>query len=172
MAKKSTLYIFVGLPGAGKTTTAKYIEQLTKAHHIWTDYERLQKFTKPCFSQSENDSLYLELNQLANRLLKSGQDVIFDTNFNFYKDRQFLRKIANQNNAVFKLIWMTTPKKIAYQRAVALEDPNHLRVLGSIDHQTFEEIAARLEPPKETEHPVKIDGLNLDIELVKKALSL
>lgn len=170
MPKKPILYIFVGLPGAGKTTTAKYIQQLSKSHHIWTDYERSLKFINPSFSQEENDNLYHELNNLTVELLKTGQDVIFDTNFNFYKDRQHLRKIALDNNAELKLIWMITPKDIAYKRAVSLQDPNHLRVLGSMDHRTFEEIASRLQPPKKSENAIKINGLELNLELIKKTL--
>src|SRR5688500_5646811 len=106
------LYLMLGYPGAGKTTTAKIIHELTGAVHLWADKIRNERFSEPTPSHAENLELYNYLNELTGELLATGQSVIFDTTFNFYKDRQHLREIASRYGAVTQLIWVRTPKEL------------------------------------------------------------
>ena len=85
---KPTLYLMLGYPGAGKTTTSKVIHALSGAVHLWADQIRRERFGAPTYSHEENLELYDYLNELTSELLRTGQSVIFDTNFNFYKDRE------------------------------------------------------------------------------------
>src|SRR5438093_1278290 len=112
------LYLFVGYPGAGKTSIAKIIEKETGAVHIWADHQRRKMFGEPKHTPAENAELYDHLNRRTAELLAQGKSVIFDTNFNFKKDRQHLSGIARQNGADVTIIWVVTDKDLAKKRAV------------------------------------------------------
>ncbi len=155
------LYLLVGYPGAGKTTTAKIIHEATGATHLWADHVRWQMFKQPRHSDAESHKLYSYLNNLTAKLLRSGTSVIFDTNFNYRSDRDHLRKIAQDNGAQTVLIWLTTPINIARERAVH----NHTTRNGytvNMTNEMFQSITDKLEQPTEDENPIKIDGTKLD----------
>jgi predicted kinase len=166
------LYLFVGYPGAGKTTASKMIEQLTGATHLWADHVRGQMFGKPLHTATESHRLYERLNQLTGELLSGGQSVIYDTNFNFKHDRQALRQIATDHGAEIILIWITTPLAVARQRAIDAPSNGGTRVLGTMTGAEFDAIVAKLEPPTKSENPIKIDSSKLDITSLKHHLNL
>jgi len=159
---KPQLYLFVGYPGAGKTTIAQLIAARSSAEHIWADLERQRMFGEPQHTPEENRQLYDHLNQQTAELLARGRSVIFDTNFNFQQDREHLRQIAAEQGADTTLIWVTTPKDIAKQRAVTGPDAGPTRVFGNMSAEDFERIASHLQPPTENENAIKIDGTELD----------
>jgi predicted kinase len=159
------LYMFVGYPGAGKTTVAQLIHKITGAEHIWADKERHERFGSK-YRAEDSAELYNYLNEQTSRLLSDNKSVIFDTNFNFFADRAYLRDIAAKNGAVVKLVWLTTPKELAYQRAVAQPNNDSTRLYTSMTHEDFERIASRLEPPTEEEQPITIDGTVITREVV------
>lgn len=75
--KSPVLYLMLGYPGAGKTTTAKTIHELTGAVHLWADKIRNERYPHPTHSHKENIELYDYLNELTAELLATGQSVIF-----------------------------------------------------------------------------------------------
>jgi predicted kinase len=165
------LYLFVGYPGAGKTTVAKVIANQTGAVHLWADHERLKMFGTPVHTRQESNQLYEHLNQVTDRLLAEGKSVVFDTNFNFYKDREHLRQIAAQHGTDTVVIWITTSKDIAQRRAV--EDRNLRNGYEfPMPPEAFERMANNLQPPRENEKTIKIDGAKLDEQQVIEQLSL
>src|SRR5579875_1407641 len=114
---KQRLYLFVGFPGSGKTHVSKWIAEASGAIHLWADRERTELFGAPTHSAEESDKLYTYLNQKTDDLLARGKSVIFDTNFNFKADRDYLRRIAYKYNAETLIIWLTTPTALAKERA-------------------------------------------------------
>lgn len=169
---KPTLYLLIGYPGSGKTTVANYIHELTGAVHIWADKERSLMFGAPSHSHSESLELYRHLNQKASSLLAEGKSVIFDTNFNFYKDREHLRKIAEGQGATTKLVWLTTDKTTAEQRATQDSEHKPTRLFGNMEPDVFHRIADHLESPKPAEAPIMLNGVNITSEKVQDALGL
>lgn len=162
----------MGYPGAGKTTTAKTIHELTGAIHLWADKIRNERFPHPTHSHEENIALYDHLNELAAELLATGQDVVFDTNFNYYKDREHLRKIANQHNAQTRLLWVQAPKTLARERAT---HPNHAKrntYPYQMPLERFERISRDFEPPGNDEPYIEIDGTQVTEAYIREKLGL
>jgi len=168
---KPTLYLFMGYPGAGKTTIARIIREATNGVHLWADFERHVMFEEVQHTPEESKVLYSHLNRVADDLLSQGRCVIFDTNFNFRKDRDFLRQIAANHDANTVVVWVTTPKDTAKTRAM---DDQNLRngYQAPMTHEQFEHLSSRLEEPGEDEQVVKIDGSNIDETAIKAALGL
>lgn len=159
---KLKLYLFVGYPGAGKTTVAKIIEQASGAVHLWADHERQQRFADPSHHVDETSELYRQLNDQTNQLLAAGQSVIFDTNFNYRRDRDHLRQIADKYGAKTLIIWLTTPKALARQRAThdAHRERNGYR--DRMSQTTFNQLSNHLQEPEKDENFIKIDGTKID----------
>ena len=166
-----TLYLMVGYPGSGKTTTAKIIHDITGAVHLWADHERNRRFPNPTHGHKENLALYAQLNEETRQLLASGKSVIFDTNFNFYKDRERLRRIAAKAGARTVVVWLTTDKSLAHDRAVNHPSPDESRVWGNMPEADFKRISGNLEPPKPEERPITLVGQGLTREMVEQALA-
>lgn len=168
---KPVLYLMVGYPGAGKTSLARIITEATAAIHIWADDERHKMFPNPTHSEEESLKLYETLNKRVEQLLSEGYSVVFDTNFNFYDDRQKLREIAVQADAECKVIWLTTPESVARERAVCPPQIRNGYQVGMSDEQ-FNQIIGKLEPPKVNENLIKLDASNLDKSTALATLGL
>jgi predicted kinase len=170
---KPTLFLMIGYPGAGKTTVAKIIAKLTGAVHLWADKQRREMFINPDHSHTENVQLYSELNNKTQQLLKSGKSVVFDTNFNFYKDRVKLKKIADKYGADCKVIWLDTNREVSKQRATdVLAHQKENRVLGSMPVNDFNRMSNNLQPPRPSESPLKITGIDISEQKVRQLLNL
>jgi predicted kinase len=173
--KKPTLYLFIGYPGAGKTTVARWIAEATGAVHLWADQERHRLFAEPSHSRQESQELYEALNRRAEELLAAGQSVVFDTNFNFYADREKLRAIAARAGADCVILWIVVPTEVARERAIRSGETRNGYREGMTVVQ-FDAIVAKLEPPlitgvgsenltengRKDEIFIKIDGTKLD----------
>jgi predicted kinase len=166
-----TLYLFVGYPGAGKTTVARLLRQATGAVHIWADHERQLQFGQPNLDQAQISEFYDRLNSQTEQLLAEGKSVIFDTNFNYRKDRDCLREIATKHGAKTVVIWLNTPVEIARIRAVEKSHGENTRVWGNMTPADFERLSDRLEAPTPDENPVEINGAQIDEQQVIQQLN-
>lgn len=172
----ATLYMLLGFPGAGKTTTAQVLTELTGAELIWEDLVRLDMFGNPTFSHDENDQLHEKLNRMTAKLLQSGKSVIYDTSFNGYADRARMYRIAQESGANTILIWIQTDRELAKQRAMndAASQPTRplAKVLGDMDEETFNRLSNKLEEPKPDEKYVKLDGTKITSDYVRSCLNI
>lgn len=162
----------LGYPGSGKTTTARIIHGLTGATHIWADYERQAMFGTPTHSQAESLKLYEHLNRQTELLLADGQSVIFDTSFNFRKDRDNLRAIADKNGAATEVVWVKADKKLARGRALSDDHAGANSYPGAMKASDFERISRHLEPPGNDERVTTLDGTRITPEYIARQLHL
>lgn len=162
----------LGYPGAGKTTAALIIHELTGAVHLWADKIRNERFPNPTHSHQENLELYDYLNELTGELLATRQSVIFDTGFNFYKDREHLRRIAAQHNAQTRLIWAIADKEMARQRATHPEHAERNNYSYTMAPEQFERISNSMEEPGADEEYIEVDGTQISKEYIKQLLNL
>lgn len=168
---KPILYMLLGYPGAGKTTTAKIIEKLTGAKRLTSDVERLKMFPDPHFSQSEHTKLYNRLDEQTTKFLSAGQSVIYDANLNRYTHRAEKYKICELSNAIPVLIWINTDRKLSETRAT---DNTRAKLWpeGETPKAMFERIANLIETPRSDESPLILNGYDLSPNMVEKALKL
>ena len=170
--KKPVLYLMVGYPGSGKTTTSEIIRSLTGATHIWADYERRAMFGEPTHSAEESRKLYDHLNKTTEILLSEGSDVIFDTNFNFQRDRDLLRSVADKYNVDTKLVWIQIDKTVAHERATSNGHAASNNYPKKMLTKDFKRLTGHLELPSSSEHPVLLDGTKISAEYVASKLGL
>lgn len=166
----ATLYLMLGYPGSGKTTTAKVIHQITGATHLWADKIRRERYGEPTYSTAETRELYNHLNEVADELLATGQSVIYDTNFNFYKDRQMMRDVATMYGAKCELIWVRVDKPLAKNRATTQDHSHPTRVLGTMPDEAFYRLSGNLQEPRPDEHAIKVDGTKVTEAYIKSLL--
>ena len=165
-----TLYLLLGLPGAGKTTTAKEISKLTGAVHLSSDNIRLELFTKPCFSQAEHDALYESLDKTCEQLLRGGKNVIYDANLNRYIHRQEKYELAKRVGAATRLLWIDVSRSTAKQRRLDEKRHHSLVPTNETPQAMFERIADIFEPPKRGEAYTLLDGTRITTDYIKSIL--
>ena len=169
---RPVLYLFVGAPGAGKTTISNLISEATGAVHLWADQERQAMFDSVTHSKEESDRLYGELNERTESLLAEGKSVVFDTNFNYRSDREYVRPIATKHNAQTLVIWMQTPIEIARERALHEHHRNRNGYETTMSAEEFARLIDHLEAPDSNENFIIIDGTDIDESAVKRQLGI
>lgn len=165
-----TLYMMFGYPGAGKTTAAEVIAQLTGAVHLSSDKLRLELFSEPTFSEEEHDTLYAALDARAEELLRAGKDVIYDANLNRLQHRQEKYDICKRAGAKPILLWVQTDKDLSKSRAVH-ESRQQLWPRDESAEAMFDRIADIIEEPGPGEPYTAIDGINISPDYVRTALA-
>ena len=120
MSSRPTLHLTVGLPGVGKTTLARELEQATGALRLtpdewmaplfglrWTDFGR------------KRDVLEGRLVWVGHHVLRAGVSVILDFGCWSSDERFALRAIADLAGAAFELHYVTLPEDERRTRATA-----------------------------------------------------
>jgi len=166
----ATLHLLMGLPGSGKTTLGKILEELTDATYLSSDEYRLKLFKKPCFSQEEHDMLYATLDHNVLHLLDAGHDVIYDANLNRRIHREEKYELAKRYDAEVKLWWVKTPHELAKKRRIKEQD-SRLIPAGDSPARMFERVAKVIERPDKNETYIEIDGSSIKISTVMSHLS-
>ncbi len=168
---KPTLYLMMGLPGAGKTTIAKIIEKLTGAVRLSSDEARVMLWSEPNFSEQEHQALYEYLDDQTKHLLQAGKSVIYDANLNRYEHRQEKYELANLLDVDVMLCWVKTPRELAKQRRIDDVTHHHLVTKHEDPAIMFERISHILEEPGANEPYVELEGTKITEDYIKRTLN-
>lgn len=160
----------MGLPGAGKTTVAKILSDLTGAHRISSDEERIKMWQYPVFSEEEHQKLYEYLNSQTELLLKNGRSVVYDANLNRTVHRKEKYELAAKLSVQTILCWVQTPYNLAKTRRIEAVEHHHLVPSHEDPLSMFERIASVIEPPNEAEKFITLDGTKITPEYVAQCL--
>ena len=158
-----------GYPGAGKTSAAKIIHELTGAEHLSSDEIRLELFPKPTYTQEEHDSVYATLNKKTEELLRAGKSVIYDANLNRYKHRLEKYDMCERTDAKPVLLWVQAPRELARDRAV-MRGHHHLVPEDETFESMFERVTSVIEEPREDEPLYTVSGDPLDKSAVAELI--
>ena len=119
---KPTLHLMVGLPGSGKTTAAKVIEEESGAIRFTPDEWQLRLFGDET-DDPQHDSRHTEVEkimwELAEKLLKSGISVILDYGFWAVEERIHFCTQAARLGADFNVHFMDVSKEELLRRIAA-----------------------------------------------------
>lgn len=149
VSSRPTLHLTVGLPGVGKTTLARELEQTSGALRLTPD-----EWMAPLFGLrwadfgGKRDVLEGRLIWVGHQVLRAGVSVILDFGCWSPDERYALRAIANLAGADFELHFLTLPEDERRQRADARwrESPEEIFELTLEDHERFRACSRRPRP--------------------------
>ena len=154
---KLTLYILCGYPFSGKTTLAKSIIELKPDYkHINVDE------IKADISEQSTDEIweqaFAEAYQRSKQFLLKGHNVIFDATSFLVKVRDKSRKVAQESNAVSKVIWVNTPLREAENRWLVNRQSKDRKDVSNDD---WLEVTGQFEKPGTKERIIEYCGENI-----------
>jgi predicted kinase len=114
------LLIMHGLSGSGKSCLASQLAAALPAICIRSDIERKRMFAdhseSSLYSRQSSDLIYHHLLELAQRILRSGHNVILDATFLRHNDREIAEKIARAAGSEFCILNCEAPSELLKQR--------------------------------------------------------
>jgi predicted kinase len=167
--QQPTLFLMFGYPGAGKTTAAKLISELTGATRLSSDDLRIELFPKPTYTEAEHSTVYKTLDQRVEQLLSEGKSVVYDANLNRYVHRAEKYAIAKKTNVRPVLIWVKVPRDFSKERAV-IRGHHHLVPEDETFESMFERVANTLEEPSSDEPVYTLNGTYLTPDTISEML--
>ncbi len=158
MEKKPTLTLMVGLPGAGKTTRAKELEQATRAVRFTPDEWHLFLFGDDFHDPREHalhDQRHDRVEELqwrlGKRLLAQGVSVILDFGFWAKEQREEKYREAQALGVEFSLCYVHAPLEELCRRLEARVQAGQKDVFQTITREDMEQWAALFQEPDEAE---------------------
>ena len=160
MTEKPTLYLMVGLPGSGKTTRAKELEQETRAVRFTPDEWHIFLFGDDFGDNSpearalhdqRHDRVEQLMWSLGKRLLAQGVSVILDFGFWAREQREEKYREAQALGADFQIRYVHAPLEELCRRLDARARADRKDVFQTITRQDMEQWAALFQEPDEAE---------------------
>ncbi len=164
------LFLMLGYPGSGKTTTAEQVAKLTGAIHLSSDAFHKAVFLQQTFSQEEHDIRYRTLDYVTELLLSSGISVIYDANLNQLIHRQEKYAICEKHGVKPILIWVKTEESTARERATQNAENDPRRPYGNLKSEVFDRLVRNIQPPKPDEPVIEIDGTKVTENYIAEKL--
>ncbi len=150
----ATLHMMVGLPGSGKTTEAKELEQAHHALRLTPDEWQFFLFGHD-ISDPEHDARHTKVEELmwevAVKVLQAGCDVILDFGFWTKSERDEFRRKARALGADTKIHYMDVPGDIIWERLEARNRSAGDNAVFYVGRKEFDEWSGLFEVPTKEE---------------------
>ncbi|MCG8273922.1 ATP-binding protein [Aquamicrobium sp. NLF2-7] len=149
MSDRPILHLICGLPGAGKTTLGKQLEQAVNAIRFSPD-EWLSRLGIGFYDEAGRDKVERLQWELAQQLLRHGNDVVLENGFWSREERDRYRAVADKIGATTKIHFLDVPLaelKLRIARRNHTRDPD----TPEIDPSSLDEWAGLFEPPNDDE---------------------
>lgn len=149
-----TLYLMVGLPGAGKTTYAKRLEEEARAvrftpdeWHIFLYGDDLHQVEKEVHD-ARHDRVEELMWKVGQGLLQKGIDVILDFGFWAEEQREEKRQEARALGADTRVCYLDVPMPELLRRLQARGAQGRADVFCTITEEDMREWAGLFQPPE------------------------
>ena len=153
---RQDLFLMLGYPGSGKSYFARQLAEQISAVRLNGDGVRHAMFEgEEAMNPKNNPMVFGALDYAANQVLKAGYSVIYDASHNKYEDREKGRVLAGQYGVEPIIVWVQITKQTAKDRVASRE---RLPDQPFIRPERLDQLMKNLQPPKETEPCIKIDG--------------
>lgn len=121
-ADAQQLVTLCGLPGVGKSTVSRYIQDRLDAKRLRTDRVRQEMFPDPTYSDEERKAVYYELSDRAEEYIAAGESVVLDATFAHTEYRDRAREVAASHDVPFYLVHVVCEQPIAEKRIAKRDD--------------------------------------------------
>lgn len=141
-----------GVGFSGKSTLAKKIAEKTGAVLVSQDEMFFEMEKKQKMDQDSDDEWKMLLEMCKQKILenlKQGNSVVFDSVNTKFEHRQEIRVLANQTNAISKVIFLDTPIEIQKQRQLKNKETGERH---DVKQEYLDQAIIELEPPTESEN--------------------
>ena len=120
---KPIFFITSGLTGTGKTTVARkistdYNTRLVSTDEVRKELQKIDKYERHhdayntgLYSPDKMMETYEKALEKTDKLLRKGESVTLDATFKTKKLRKMARDIASKNNAIFIILYCSTPEE-------------------------------------------------------------
>lgn len=150
----ATLHMMVGLPGSGKTTEAKRIEQACGALRLTPDEWQYDLFGHD-IHDPEHDERHTRVEALmwkvAVKVLQSGTDVILDFGFWTRSERDEFRRKAHALGAAVRIHYMDVPNDVIWERLSVRNQSAGENAVFFVGRKEFDEWSGLFEKPDQDE---------------------
>ncbi len=114
--KSPALVVMVGPPGTGKSHLVRRIAERVRVQVIETDEIRQRLAPQPSYSASENRKVFFVAHRKIDRLLRKGEDVLFDATNIYERGRRTLYRIAESDGARLLIVRTVAPDEVVAER--------------------------------------------------------
>lgn len=150
---KPHLIIMVGIPSSGKSFFAEHFADTFKAPFISFDQFRKNVFSRPTFSDDENEIIVKISDHVLIEVLKTKRTVIYEGQTNLRSERVLISKKARDADYEPLFIWVQTETLEAQKRAIK---PSIEKPALSIDE--FNAKLKKFSAPHQSEKAIVISG--------------
>ena len=114
--KPPVLVIMVGPPGTGKSHLARLLAERVPIRIVETDEIRRRIAPQPTYSREESGRVYRLAHREIARLLRVGENVVFDATNLYERGRRTLYRIAERTGARLLIVRTVAPDQVVKER--------------------------------------------------------